>query len=149
MSVNVGYVESVSAPKPVYKTYNPAVSYGLNMQTAVDVKVKIGDEEKEICGLPSSGTTHEYGDFVVTEAREAMISEIDALLHNSQSIIDSVPKHEQIIRSCDRILKELNPTYAKEQERDTAIGDLTARVNDMQDILARLETLLVKRDGNN
>ncbi len=48
-----------------------------------------------------------------------------------------------MIESCEKILKELNPVYAKEQERDTAIDSLTNQVNNMQSVLNRLETLLM------
>ena len=44
IKVNQGFVESVSAPHQMYKTFNPAVSFGTNMQTVVDISVKIGDE---------------------------------------------------------------------------------------------------------
>lgn len=64
----------------MYKTYNPTVSFGTNMQTVVDITVKIGDERKEICGLSSTANIDSYGDYVVSETREAMISEVDAML---------------------------------------------------------------------
>jgi hypothetical protein len=42
-TVKVGYVESVTSPRSMYNTYNPALSFGANMQTVVDICVKIGD----------------------------------------------------------------------------------------------------------
>lgn len=145
--VNLGYVDNVSQPKPMYKTYNPAVSFGTNMQSVVDITVKINDDKKEICGLPSNDTVYAYGDYVVSETREAMISEVDAMLHNSKSIIESIDKHKANIVACENILKELNPVYAKEQERDTAIDNLTKRMNDMQGTLSRLEILLINKNN--
>lgn len=79
-TVKIGYVENVTQPRPMYKTYNPAVSFGTNMQTVVDIKVKINNETKDIIGVPSNETIHAYGDYVVSETREAMISEVDAML---------------------------------------------------------------------
>ncbi len=78
--VKIGYVENVTQPRPMYKTYNPAVSFGTNMQTVVDIAVKVNNERKDIVGVPSNETVHSYGDYVVSETREAMISEIDAML---------------------------------------------------------------------
>ena len=143
--VKIGYVESVTQPRPMYKTYNPAVSFGTNMQTVVDIKVKINNEVKDIIGVPSNESIHSYGDYVVSETREAMISEIDAMLQNSKNIIESIDKHKMIIAACENILKDLNPVYAKEKERDTAIEDLTNQVNDMQSVLNRLEQILTKQ----
>lgn len=145
-TVTLGYVENVSAPRPMYQTYNPAVSFGTNMQTVVDVTIKLGNDKKEFVGLPSTEAIHAYGDYVVSETREAMISEVDSLLQNSKTVLASVDNHKKMIESCEKILKELNPVYAKEQERDTAIDDLTKQVNGMQSVLNRLETLLMKKD---
>lgn len=64
------------------------------------------------------------------------------MLANSKSILANVEQHKSNITACEKILKELNPVYAKEQERDEAIDTLTKQVNSMQDILARLEQKL-------
>lgn len=126
LDVKIGYVENVTQPRPMYKTYNPAVSFGMNMQTVVDIGVKINNEHKDIIGVPSNESVCSYGDYVVSETREAMISELDAMLQNSKNIIDSIDHHKHIIAACEGILKKLNPVYAKEQERDSAIEDLTS-----------------------
>jgi len=78
--VVTGYVENVSAPHPMYKTYNPAVSFGTNLQTVVDIIVKIGNDKKEFMGVPSGNTIHSYGDYVLSENKESMIQEVDAML---------------------------------------------------------------------
>ncbi len=146
--VNIGYVETVSQPRPMYKTYNPAVTFGTNMQSVVDIAVKINGERKEIVGVPSNDAVHSYGDYTVSETREGMISEIDYMLQNSKNIIDSIDQHKKIVASCEAILKKLNPVYAKEQQRDTAIEDLTNQVNNMQTVLTRLESLFTKNVQN-
>jgi len=60
-----------------------------------------------------------------------MIQEVDSMLQNSKNIVDSIDKHKTNITSCEKILKELNPVYARESERDDAIDDLTNKVNDI------------------
>jgi len=77
--VKVGYVESVSTPRPMYPTYNPSVSLGTNMQTVVDITTRIDDEKKEFC-VPANLSLHTYGDYTLSESKEAMISEVDSLL---------------------------------------------------------------------
>ena len=147
--VKIGYVETVTQPRPMYNTYNPSVSFGTNMQTVVDIAVKIGDDKKEIVGIPSNATIHSYGDYVVSETREAMISEVDAMMQNSKNLISNIDQHKKIIASCEDILKQLNPVYAKEQERDNAIDSLTEQVNSMQSVLNRLESYLTKQTHEN
>lgn len=149
--VKVGYVESVTQPRPMYKTYDPTVSFGTNMQTVVDLQVKLGNDKKDFIGLPSTSTIHAFGDYVVSETREAMISEVDSMLQRSKDILDSVDNHKKIISSCENILKDLNPVYAKEQERDNAIEELTNKVNTMsteftsiKDSLSTIQNILSK-----
>lgn len=139
--VKVGYVENVSMPRPMYPTYNPSVSLGTNMSQVVDMKIRIDDDTKEFC-VPSTLSIHSYGDYTLSENKEGMISEVDSLLQSSKDIINSIDKHKANITAYEDILKTLNPIYAKEQERDTAISTLSSRVDGIQNSLDRLELLL-------
>ena len=143
----MAYVDNVSMPRPMYPTYNPAASLGTNMQMVVDLTLRIGDEKKEFC-VPSNLSIHTYGDYTLSENKEAMISEVDSLLQNSKDVLDSVEKHKTAISAYEKILGELNPVYAKEQERDSRLDDLTQQMGSMQNTLKRLELLLLKTDGN-
>ena len=140
--VITGYVERISTPHPMYPNYNPSVSFGANLQTAVDVTVKLGDERKEFVGVPSTSTIHAYGDYVLSESKDNMIQEVTTMLENSKSIIANVEQHKSNIEACEKILRELNPTYAKEQERDEMIDNISGRIDRMEGILARLENKL-------
>lgn len=142
--VKLGYIENVSIPRPMYPTYNPQVSLGTNMQMVVDLNVRIDNETKEFC-VPSNLSLHTYGDYTLSENKEAMISEVDSLLQNSKDVLDSVDKHKEAISAYEKILKNLNPVYAKEQERDVAIGNLSERVDSIQNSLDRLEELLKRQ----
>lgn len=142
--VKLGYIENVSIPRPMYPTYNPQVSLGTNMQMVVDLNVRIDNETKEFC-VPSNLSLHTYGDYTLSENKEAMISEVDSLLQNSKDVLDSVDKHKEAISAYEKILKNLNPVYAKEQERDVAIGNLSQRVDSIQSSLDRLEELLKRQ----
>ena len=145
--VVTGYVQRINAPHPIYKTYNPAVSFGTNMQTVVDIVVKIDNEEKEFVGVPSTGVIHSYGDYVLSETKENMIQEVDAMMQNSQNILDSVEQHKKNITACESILKQLNHVYAKEQQRDEAIDNISGRIDRMEDVLSRLESMLTKSNA--
>lgn len=126
----------------MYQNYNPAVSFGANLQTAVDIVVRIGNDRKEFIGVPSTAVIHSYGDYVLSESKDSMIQEVNAMLVNSKSIVANVDQHKSNIAACEKILKELNPVYAKEQERDEAIDNISGRMDRIEDILARLENRL-------
>ena len=140
--VITGYVESVGIPHPMYPNYNPAVSFGANLQTIVDITVKLGNDKKEFVGVPSTATIHSYGDYVLSESKDSMIQEVTTMMENSKSILSNVEQHKSNITACENILKELNPVYAKEQERDQAIDNISGRMDRIEDILARLENRL-------
>lgn len=146
--VLTGYVENVTAPHPMYKTYNPAVSFGANLQSVVDIVIKVGNDKKEFVGIPSNAIIHSYGDYVLSETKEGMIQEVDAMLQNSKTVLDSVERHQQNVQACEKILKELNPVYAKEQQRDEAIDKISGRIDRMEDVLTRLESILSKQNSN-
>lgn len=64
------------------------------------------------------------------------------MLENSKSIVANVEQHKSNIAACEKILRELNPVYAKEQERDEVIDNISGRIDRMEGILARLENKL-------
>lgn len=145
--LKIGYVESVTQPRPRYATYNPTVSFGTNMEQIVDVAVKVGTDKLEYSGVPANASIHEYNKIVISESREAMISEVDGMLQSSKNIVDNLDYHQGIIKTCEDILKQLNPAYAKEQERDSAIEDLTQQVNKMQTEFGSIKGALSKIEG--
>ena len=124
----------------MYPNYNPNVSFGANLQTVVDIVVKVNDDKKEFVGVPSTATIHSYCDYVISESKDSMIDEVQAMMENSKSIISNVEQHKSNITACEKILKELNPVYAKEQERDEAIDNISGRMNRIEEALARLES---------
>ena len=71
------------------------------------------------------------------------------MLQNSENIVASIDRHKANIDACKDILKELNPVYAKETERDEAIESLTNQMNSMQSVLTRLESYLTKNTNGN
>lgn len=80
-----------------------------------------------------------------------MISEVDAMMQRSKDVLNSIDNHKKIITACESILKELNPVYAREQERDDAVVELTNKVNAMsneftsiKDSLSTIQTILSK-----
>lgn len=143
--VKLGYIENVSMPRPMYPTYNPAVSMGTNMQTVVDIKTRIDDETKEFV-VPSNLSVHTYGNYTISENKEAMISEVDSLLQDVTTKIENIDKYKEDAEGFKKILKDLNPVYAKEQERDEAISELNTRMDNLQDVISRLDSFLRRNE---
>ena len=146
-NIKIGQVESVTQPRPKYATYNPALGITGNMETIVDITVKLNGDKKEYIGIPSNLSIHGFGDIVISESREAMISEVDGMLQTSKSILESVDYHKKMVSMCEEMLKQLNPAYAKEQERDGAIDSLKNEVETLRKEISRMTHLLAKSEA--
>ena len=94
--LKMGQVVSVSNPQPKYGQYVPGQTYGQNMETVVDVSVKVGEETIDFKQLPANLSIANFGanGVVVSESREAMNAEVESMLRISRGGIESVPYHE-------------------------------------------------------
>lgn len=140
--LKIGNVVSVGNPTPKYNTsYLPNQN---QYETIVDVVVKVGDEEVKFEKLPSQLSIANFGNsgVVVSESKEAMNAEVEAMLRISNQVIDSVPYHQNVISSCDGILRELNPQFAKEKEQEEKIGLLEQKMDGMDKTLANISKML-------
>ena len=143
--LKVGQVSSDSNPSPKYGQYPTTPMFGQQMETVVDVSVKVGDETMEFKQLPSNLSIANLGqNVVVSENKDAMNAEVEAMLRNSRGILESVSYHESVIASCDSILRELNPQLAKEKAQEEKIvgledqmGKLSVALSSIQEMLAQ------------
>lgn len=140
--LKVGNVVSVSQPVPKYNnSFIP--NYG-NAEMVVDITVKVGDEELKFEKLPGGLNIANFGQngVVVSESKEAMNAEVEAMLRNSRGVIESVPYHKRVIGACDSMLRELNPQFAKEKEQEEKIGLLEQKMEGMDKTLSNISRML-------
>jgi len=128
-----GPVERVSLPRPKYNTFNP------NMEMVVDIFATINGERREFKGVPN-GSIANFGDnaFVLAESKEALNSYINAMLQNSQSIINSIDKHKKLIADYEEALQELNPSLRADKEKDKAIQSLQDQLSELKGMIAAM-----------
>lgn len=143
--LKVGQVSSVSNPSPKYGQYPTTPMFGQQMETVVDVSVKVGDETMEFKQLPSNLSIANLGqNVVVSENKDAMNAEIEAMLRNSRGILESVSYHESVIASCDSILRELNPQLAKEKAQEEKIVGLEDQMGKLSIALSSIQEMLAQ-----
>lgn len=125
-----GPVERISLPRPKYNTFNP------NMEMVVDIFANINGERREFKGVPN-GSIANFGDnaFVLAENKESLNSYINAMLQNSKSIINSVEKHEKLVKDYEEALQELNPSMKADKEKDKAIQSLQDQIAELKGML--------------
>lgn len=92
--------------------------------------------------MPSNGQIANSGDLVVSESREAMSAEVEAMLRHSKEVLDSKDYHEKVVTNCEQMLGVLNPQIAKEKAQEQRIGNLEADMNGMKGTLSNIETML-------
>ena len=145
VTLKIGQVVSVSNPQPKYNQYQPLQPYN-QPETTVDVKVKVGDDTMDFKQLPSNLSIVNFGQngMVVSESKEAMSSEVEAMLRNSNSILDSIPYHKKVITCCDEMLRQLNPQFAKEKEQEEKIGVLEQKMGGIENTLSQMMGMLSK-----
>jgi ribosome-associated translation inhibitor RaiA len=143
--LKVGQVSSVSNPSPKYGQYPTTPMFGQQMETIVDVSVKVGDETMEFKQLPSNLSIANLGqNVVVSENKDAMNAEVEAMLRNSRGILESVSYHESVIASCDSILRELNPQLAKEKAQEEKIVGLEDQMGKLSIALSSIQEMLAQ-----
>lgn len=96
--------------------------------------------------VPSSQSVTSYNNAIITETKELMSNEVDNMLQSSKNVIDSVSYHENVIQSCEQILKSLNPRFAKEKERDEDIVNLKSKIGGIESKMDKILTLLEKEN---
>lgn len=137
--LKVGQVVSITQP-------NYGNNFLMNGST-IDINVKVNNQNMDFKNVPSSQSVANYNNAVITETKELMSNEVDNMLQSSRSIVDSVTYHNNIITSCESILKELNPRFAKEKERDEDINNLKDKMGGIESKMDKILSLLQK-DGN-
>ena len=130
-NLRIGQVVSVSNPQTKYPTFNNGFT-PLPMETVVDVKVKLGDEEVDFKQLPANGQIANDKNLVVSDNKDAMSAEVDAMLRQSKAILESVDYNKRVVESCEGMLQQLNPQIAKEKEQTEKINKLEGKVSGIE-----------------
>lgn len=143
--LSVGRVVSVSSPMPKYpNTYTNPMS---GIETTVDITVNVDGSNVDFKKIPSNLVIYGDSGVVISETREAMISEIETMKSNSRNVIESVDYHKKVLDSCETMLEQLNPSLAKEREQETKLNNLESRMGNIEKVLAEMNGTLKSIKG--
>lgn len=133
-------VASVSSPQFNNNYLNNPFGSTLN------ITVNDNGNNRDFGGLPSNENIVRYnnGAVIVSESREAIITEVDNLVRTSESVLaeDNLSYHKNVIASGKDVLAKLNPQFAKEQALDKEVKNLHGRVDAMDGKLDKLIALM-------
>ena len=135
---NIGEIVGVSYPK-----MNP---YSVNPQNTVDLKAKIDGEIQEFNSIPSINSIVSYnnGKIIISESKQGLQSEVENILQNSRQILDNIDTYKQNVIDCEDILKQLNPQFAIDKERDERLSNLENRFDGFESKLDKIFNLIQK-----
>ena len=139
----VGEVVSISQPKV---DYNSTGQFGQYQATTVDIKVNVEGNTYEYNSIPSSYSviTYNNGKITLRETKQGLQSEVESILQNSKQIVERIDTYKQNIVDCESVLKQLNPQFAKDKERDERLNNLEERFGGVEDRLDKIINLINK-----
>lgn len=134
----VGEIIGVSYPK-----MNP---YNLVPQNTVDLKIKIDGETQEFNSIPGINTLISYnnGKIIISETKQGIQNEVESILQSSKQILDNIDNYKNNITDCENILKQLNPQFAIDKERDERLSNLENRFDGFESKLDKIFNLVQK-----
>lgn len=134
----VGEIVGVSYPK-----MNP---YNVGPQNTVDLKVKIDGEIQEFNSIPSINSVVSYnsGKIIISESKQGIQTEVENILQNSKQILNNIDTYKQNVIDCENILKQLNPQFAIDKERDERLSSLENRFDGFESKLDKIFNLVQK-----
>ena len=120
-------------------------NYSFN-QATVDLKVKIEDSIQEFNNLPSINSTVTYnnGKVIISETKQGIQNEVETILTNSRNILENIDLYKQNVEDCEKILKQINPQFAKDKERDDRLQNLESRFDGVESKLDKIFDLIKK-----
>lgn len=140
--LKTGQVVSVGNPTPVY---NNQFTMGMQPKFEILVRAKVDGKEGDFAHLPAALDVYDYGAMVVSDNRESVLNEIGNICQMAQDELDRAEKNKAIVAACKEMSKAINPSYAKEAERDEAIDNLNNRLDGIEDTMAQVLKLLNKK----
>ena len=134
----IGEIVGVSYPK--------INQYGVGPQNTVDLKVKIEGNTQEFNSIPSINSIVSYnnGKVIISETKQGIQSEVENMLQNSRQIVDNIESYKQNIVECEAILKQINPQFAIDKERDERLTNLETRFDGFESKLDKIFNLVQK-----
>lgn len=122
---------------------------GMNPGPMFDLTIEIDGKTELYPKIPTSSTIAEFPDkgVVISETRDGIINEVNAIRSASVTALEQVDAHKGIIASCDQLLLDLNPQLKKEQEQANEIATLKQQLAGMSDQIAALTGMLSKSLG--
>lgn len=133
---HIGTIVGVSEPRidqMKQPTFGQPMSYA---DRVIDLTVEF-DGKTQTYTVPEQSNVASVAALTLACTAEPIANEVRAMLKHSQSIIESVPHHEEVAKECANILEELQPAPADSKRLDKLEG----KMDKMEGLLEKLVAL--------
>lgn len=122
-----------------------------NLMVPFNATVKFEDgSQSEFQQLQPNSSVALYGNVVVAETKELMMQEVEQMVRQSKSVLDSMDYHKKVVSSCDDMMRLLSPTFAKEKDTEHRLDTLEQGLGDIKKMLLNMsETSSSGKYNNN
>lgn len=111
---------------------------------AVDLVIKVDGQETTIRNVNLNAQIVSSPAITISCTKDAILTDINVTLTNSKRHIEDVSKHENIIKECENILNQIDPSKLEIMERDNKINELTELVKKQSEQFNMLQEMLLK-----
>ena len=120
-----------------------ALKFQANGST-VDLKINSEGIIQDYGNIPSNSSIVSYnnGKVTISETKQGLQNEVESTLQNSKNIVNNIEIYKQNIIDYEEILKQLNPQFAKDKERDTRLNNLELKLEGVEDKIDRTSNII-------
>ena len=130
---HIGTIVGVSEPRidqMKHPTFGQPLSYA---DRVLDLTVEFAGKTQTYT-VPEQSNVASVASLTLACTAEPIANEVRAMLKHSQSVIDSLPHHEEVAKMCESILEEMHPASADSKRLDT----LEKSMGEMKNLLEQL-----------
>lgn len=108
----------------------------------MDVQGDDGVSPVTLTKIPAGRVSHEYNNIFVTDSRELVQKELQAMQSKADNIIENMPYYQKVSAKCKELIPVVNPQIAKQMESEDRITRLEEQFRQQNGDIADIKTML-------
>lgn len=113
------------------KTFNPS-HFDINIPSGkmiVDITT-----DKQSYTVDDSLTIAYFNNCAISLDHDHILREIEVYKNNSESILDEIPRHKEIVDKCNNILIENNPSLKEKRETESRFNKIEDSIDELKNM---------------
>ena len=108
----------------------------------MDISGDDGTKPVVLTKIPAGRASHEYNNVFVTDSRELVQNELQAMLSKADNIIENMPYYEKVSQRCKELIPIVNPQVAKQQQSDDRLVKVEEQVRQYGGDISEIKSML-------